>query len=135
MKRSLIKTIALGSLLTCSAAAMAGGSDYKLMVIETANAAQPVELSFNSCALNVKSKNYEQAEAICTKAIALLKQSNAPKFKVRELTSYALSNRGVSRMMANNDTAGLSDLYEAAQIADSAMVSHNLTRAKEYLSL
>ena len=114
---------------------MAGGSDYKLMVIETANAAQPVELSFNSCALNVKSKNYEQAEAICTKAIALLKQSNAPKFKVRELTSYALSNRGVSRMMANNDTAGLSDLYEAAQIADSAMVSHNLTRAKEYLSL
>jgi hypothetical protein len=38
-------------------------------------------------------------------------------------------------MMANNDTAGLSDLYEAAQIADSEMVSHNLTRAKEYLSL
>ncbi|MFT6788175.1 MAG: hypothetical protein ACJAVX_001526 [Pseudoalteromonas rhizosphaerae] len=55
--------------------------------------------------------------------------------KLRELTSFALSNRGVSRMMAKNDTAGLSDLYEAAQMADSAMVSHNLTRAKEYLSL
>lgn len=135
MKLTLIKTIALGSLLTCSAAAMAGGSDYKLMVIETTTAPQPVEQSFNSCALNVKSKNYEQAEAICTKAIALLKESRVSKLKVRELTSYALSNRGVSRMMAKNDAAGLSDFYEAAQIADSTMVSHNLTRAKEYLSL
>ncbi|WP_283710844.1 hypothetical protein [Pseudoalteromonas prydzensis] len=135
MKLTLIKTIALGSLLTCSAAAMAGGSDYKLMVIETATAPQPVEQSFNSCALNVKSKNYEQAEAICTKAITLLKESRESKLKVRELTSYALSNRGVSRMMAKNDAAGLSDLYEASKIADSTMVSHNLTRAKEYLSL
>ena len=105
------------------------------MVIETATAPQPVEQSFNNCALNVKSKNYAQAETICTKAIALLKQSEGPKMKLRELTSFALSNRGVSRMMAKNDTAGLSDLYEAAQMADSAMVSHNLTRAKEYLSL
>lgn len=135
MKLTLIKTIALGSLLTCSAAAMAGGSDYKLMVIETATAPQSVEQSFNSCALNVKSKNYEQAEAICTKAIALLKESRESKLKVRELTSYALSNRGVSRMMAKNDAAGLSDLYEASKMADSTMVSHNLTRAKEYLSL
>ena len=135
MKLTLIKTIALSSLLTCSAAAMAEQSDYKLMVIETATAPQPVEQSFNNCALNVKSKNYAQAETICTKAIALLKQSEGPKMKLRELTSFALSNRGVSRMMAKNDTAGLSDLYEAAQMADSAMVSHNLTRAKEYLSL
>ncbi|BDF94520.1 MULTISPECIES: hypothetical protein [Pseudoalteromonas] len=135
MKLTLIKTIALGSLLTCSAAAMAGGSDYKLMVIEQATAPQQLEESFNGCVLNVKSKNYEQAEAICTKAIALLKESGKSKLKVRELTSYALSNRGVSRLMAKNDAAGLSDLYEAAQISDSAMVSHNLTRAKEYLSL
>ncbi|MBB1291652.1 hypothetical protein H5154_15625 [Pseudoalteromonas sp. SR44-5] len=135
MKRTLIKTIALSSLLTCSAVALADQSDYKLMVIETATAPQPVEQSFNNCALNVKSKNYAQAETICTKAIALLKQSEGPKMKLRELTSFALSNRGVSRMMAKNDTAGLSDLYEAAQMADSAMVSHNLTRAKEYLSL
>ncbi|MBB1418366.1 MULTISPECIES: hypothetical protein [Pseudoalteromonas] len=135
MKRTLIKTIALSSLLTCSAVALADQSDYKLMVIETATAPQPVEQSFNNCALNVKSKNYAQAETMCTKAIALLKQSEGPKMKLRELTSFALSNRGVSRMMAKNDTAGLSDLYEAAQMADSAMVSHNLTRAKEYLSL
>ena len=135
MKRTLIKTIALSSLLTCSAVALADQSDYKLMVIETATAPQPVEQSFNNCALNVKSKNYAQAEAICTQAIALLKESDGPKFKVRQLTSFALSNRGVSRIMAKNDTAGLSDLYEAAQMADSAMVSHNLTRAKEYLSL
>ncbi|MBW4965438.1 hypothetical protein KZZ04_03540 [Pseudoalteromonas sp. CR1] len=135
MKRTLLKTIALGSLLTCSAAVMADSSDYKLMVIETATAPQPLEQSFNSCALNVKSKNYAQAEAICTKAIALLKDADAPRFKVRQLTSFALSNRGIARLKANNETAGLADLYEAKSMSNSTMVSHNLTRAKEELSL
>lgn len=135
MKRTLLKTIALGSLLTCSAAVMADSSDYKLMVIEAQTAPQPLEQSFNSCALNVKSKNYAQAEAICTKAIALLKDAVAPRFKVRQLTSFALSNRGVARLKANNETAGLADLYEAKSMSNSTMVSHNLTRAKEELSL
>ncbi|KTF14284.1 hypothetical protein [Pseudoalteromonas sp. 10-33] len=135
MKRTLLKTIALGSLLTCSAAVMADSSDYKLMVIEAQTAPQPLEQSFNNCALNVKSKNYAQAEAICTKAIALLKDADAPRFKVRQLTSFALSNRGVARLKANNETAGLADLYEAKSMSNSTMVSHNLTRAKEELSL
>ena len=135
MKRTLLKTIALGSLLTCSAAVMADSSDYKLMVIEAQTAPQPLEQSSNSCALNVKSKNYAQAEAICTKAIALLKDADAPRFKVRQLTSFALSNRGVARLKANNETAGLADLYEAKSMSNSTMVSHNLTRAKEELSL
>ncbi|MFP3423524.1 hypothetical protein [Pseudoalteromonas sp. SIMBA_162] len=135
MKRTLLKTIALGSLLTCSAAVMADSSDYKLMVIEAQTAPLALEESFNSCALNVKSKNYAQAEAICTKAIALLKDADAPRFKVRQLTSFALSNRGVARLKANNETAGLADLYEAKSMSNSTMVSHNLTRAKEELSL
>ncbi|AZN33003.1 hypothetical protein [Pseudoalteromonas sp. Xi13] len=135
MKSSLIKTIALGSLLTCSAAVMADTSDYKLMVIEQATAPQPIEQSFNSCALNVKSKNYAEAEAICTKAIALLKDADGPKSKVRQLTSFALSNRGVARLKSNNDTAAIADLYEAAQMSNSTMVSHNLTLAKEELAL
>ena len=136
MKSSLIKTIALGSLLTCSAAVMADQSDYKLMVIEDSVTAAPeFEQPFNSCALNVESKNYTEAEAICTQAIALLKESRGPRLKVRELTSFALSNRGVARMMAKKDTAGLSDLYEAYQISKNSLVSHNLTRAKEDLSL
>jgi hypothetical protein len=135
MKFTLLKTIALGSLLTCSAAAMADQSDYKLMVIEKASAPQPLEQSFNSCALNVKSKNYAEAEAICTKALAILKETDAPKFKLRKLTSYALSNRGVARLKAHNDTAALADLYEAVQISNNSLVSHNLTRAKEELSL
>ncbi|GAB0109485.1 hypothetical protein [Pseudoalteromonas distincta] len=135
MKRSLIKTIALGSLLTGSAAVMADSSDYKLMVIETATAPKPLEQSFNSCALNVESKNYAEAEAICTKAIALLKDADGSKFKVRQLTSYALSNRGVARLKAKNETAAIADLYEAVQLNKNSLVSHNLTRAKEELAL
>jgi hypothetical protein len=133
--KTLIKTIALGSLLTCSAAAMADQSDYKLMVIEAKTAPQPLEQSFNSCALNVKSKNYAEADEICTQAIALLQDADAPKFKVRELTSFALSNRGIARLKAKNETAGLADLYEAKQLSNNDMVSHNLTRAKEELAL
>ena len=135
MKLTLIKTIALSSLLTCSAAAMAEQSDYKLMVIETATAPQPLEQSFNSCALNVKSKNYAEAEAVCTQAIALLNNAQGSKFKLRQLTSYALSNRGVARLKANNETAAIADLYEAVQLNKNALVSHNLTRAKQELSL
>jgi len=114
---------------------MADQSDYKLMVIEAKTAPQPLELSFNSCALNVKSKNYAEADEICTQAIALLQDADAPKFKVRELTSFALSNRGIARLKAKNETAGLADLYEAKQLSNNDMVSHNLTRAKEELAL
>lgn len=135
MKFTLIKSIALGSLLTCSAAAMADQSDYKLMVIKPETASLQLQESFNGCALNVKSKHYAEAEAICTKAIALLKETGGPRLKVRQLTSFALSNRGVARLKANNDTAGLADLYEANQISNSEMVSHNLKRAKEELAL
>ncbi|MBQ4833192.1 hypothetical protein J8L70_08060 [Pseudoalteromonas sp. MMG010] len=133
--KSLLNTIALGTLLTCSAAAVADQSDYKLMVIEAQTAPEPLEQSFNNCALNVKSKNYAQAETICTKAIALIKESDAPKYKVRELTSFALSNRGVARLKAQNETAALSDLYEAVQISQNSLVSHNLKRAKQDLAL
>ncbi|WP_404339593.1 hypothetical protein [Pseudoalteromonas mariniglutinosa] len=136
MTSTLFKTIALSSLLTCSAAALAAQSDYKLMVIEdAASAPLALEQSFNRCALNVKSKNYAEAEAICSKAIALLKQSTGPRVKVRELTAYALSNRGVGRLMSQNDAAALSDFYEAKQMLGNALVSHNLNRAKEDLSL
>lgn len=131
----LIKTIALSALLTGSASAMADTGDYKLMVIKDAVQTQPLEQSFNSCALNVKSKNYTQAETVCTKAIALLKRSKGPSTKRRELTSFALSNRGVARLLSKNDTAGLSDLYEAVQISSNTLVTHNLIRAKEDLSL
>jgi hypothetical protein len=133
--KSFIKTIAISALLTSSAAAVADQNDYKLMVIEAQTAPAPLELSFNNCALNVKSKNYAQAETICTKAIALLQEADASSSKVRELTSFALSNRGIARLKSQKDTAGLADLYEAKQLSNSVYVNHNLTRAKEELSL
>lgn len=134
--KTLIKTIILSALVTCSGAAMAAQGDYKIMVIEQANTTPDAfESSFNTCALNVQSKNYSLAEASCSQALALLKEVDAPRAKVRELTAFALSNRGVGRLMAKNDTAALSDLYEAQQISKSTLVAHNLIRAKQYLSL
>ncbi|MFT4953604.1 MAG: hypothetical protein ACI9A0_003323, partial [Pseudoalteromonas tetraodonis] len=38
-------------------------------------------------------------------------------------------------LMAKNETAALSDFYEAQQISGNELVSHNLTRAKQDLAL
>lgn len=67
--------------------------------------------------------------------VTLFKQSKSPRFKVRELTSFALRNRGLGRLMAKNETAALSDFYEVQQMSGNELVSHNLTRAKQELAL
>lgn len=154
----LLKRIALTSLLTCSAVAVADQSDYKLMIIDDASTSTAIiagqyetvlsnsleqsvdlersyELAFNRCAANVKMKNFADAETLCTQAISLLKSSKVPSYKRRELTSFALSNRGVARMMAKDNTAALSDFYEAVKISENDLVSHNLDRAKQNLAL
>ncbi|WP_404340169.1 hypothetical protein [Pseudoalteromonas mariniglutinosa] len=158
MFSTLLKRIALSSLLTCSAIALADQSDYKLMIIDDANTSAAIlqghyesvlnqqvkvnndqtrnyELVFNQCAVSVKLKNFNDAETHCTQAISLLNSSKVPGYKRRELTSFALSNRGVARIMANNNTAALSDFYEAVQISANDLVSHNLNRAKQRLAL
>ena len=139
MLKTLVKTIALSSLLTCSAMAVADQADYKLMVIEQAqtndNVSNEYETAFNRCALSVKEKNFSEAENLCTQAISLLNTSKVPGYKRRELTSFALSNRGVARIMSENDTAAISDFYEAVQISKNELVNHNLNRAKQNLAL
>ncbi len=139
MFSTLMKRVALSSLLTCSAMAVADQGDYKLMVIDQsttlAEQSNQYELAFNQCALSVKEKDFAAAEALCSKAINLLTTSKVPGHKRRELTSFALSNRGVARIMSENDTAALSDFYEAVQISSNDLVEHNLTRAKQNLAL
>ena len=102
MFSTLMKRVALSSLLTCSAMAVADQGDYKLMVIDQsttlAEQSNQYELAFNQCALSVKEKDFAAAEALCSKAINLLTTSKVPGHKRRELTSFALSNRGVARL-------------------------------------
>lgn len=154
----LLKRIALTSLLTCSAVAVADQSDYKLMVIDDTQTSQAIiagqyetvlsnemeqstdlsrsyELAFNRCAANVKMKNFADAETLCTQAIELLKTSKVPGYLRRELTSFALSNRGIARIKAQNNAAGISDFYEAVNVSGNELVSHNLNRAKQNLAL
>ena len=82
-----------------------------------------------------KTKSKFQKNKLCTQAISLLSTSKVPGYKRRELTSFALSNRGVARIMSENDTAALSDFYEAVQISKNELVNHNLSRAKQNLAL
>ncbi len=157
MFKPLLKRLALSSLLTCSAFAIAEQSDYKLMVINDSDSSQAImqgqydavlnntaqatdlnsqyELAFNRCAASVKSKNFSHAESLCTEAIKLLNKSEVRGYKRRELTSFALSNRGIARIMSKNDTAALSDFYEAVKMSGNDLVNHNLNRAKKNLAL
>lgn len=158
MLNILTKRILVATLLTSSTAVLADQTDYKLMVIEnevSANALsngemmaltkdneviknnpnRAYEIPFNSCAANVKLSNYADAESLCTQAITLLKSSKVPSYKRNELTSFALSNRGVARIMSNNETAAISDFYEANQMSNNDLVNHNLNRAKQNLAL
>lgn len=158
MLNILTKRILVATLLTSSTAVLADQTDYKLMVIENEVSASALsngemmaltkdnkviknnpnrayEIPFNSCAANVKLSNYADAESLCTQAITLLKSSKVPSYKRNELTSFALSNRGVARIMSNNETAAISDFYEANQMSNNDLVNHNLNRAKQNLAL
>ena len=46
-----------------------------------------------------------------------------------------LSNRGIARLMAKNDTAAIADFYEAVQLNNNELVSFNLNLAKQELKL
>lgn len=158
MLNILTKRILVATLLTSSTAVLADQTDYKLMVIDNEVSASALsngemmaltkdhevikndpnrsyEIPFNSCAANVKLSNYADAETLCTQAITLLKSSKVPSYKRNELTSFALSNRGVARIMSNNETAAISDFYEANQMSNNDLVNHNLNRAKQNLAL
>jgi len=158
MLNILTKRILVATLLTSSTAVLADQTDYKLMVIENEVSASALsngemmaltkdneviknnpnrayEIPFNSSAANVKLSNYADAESLCTQAITLLKSSKVPSYKRNELTSFALSNRGVARIMSNNETAAISDFYEANQMSNNDLVNHNLNRAKQNLAL
>ncbi|MCQ8876685.1 hypothetical protein NQT69_01385 [Pseudoalteromonas shioyasakiensis] len=158
MLNKLTKRFLLATLLTSSSVALAEQTDYKLMVINNeistdalssgeltaltkddarikADPNRSYEVPFNSCAANVKLNNYADAEALCTQAITLLKSSKVPSYKRNELTSFALSNRGVARIMSNKETAAISDFYEAHKMSNNDLVDHNLNRAKQNLAL
>ncbi|MDI4650769.1 MULTISPECIES: hypothetical protein [Pseudoalteromonas] len=128
-------------------------NDFKLMVVddnasskaimqgnfanslETMKEANNYIVPFNRCVAGVKLKQFAKAEQDCSQAIAMLKKVNAPHYKRNELTSYALSNRGIARLMAKNDTAAIADFYEAVQLNNYELVSFNLNLAKQELKL
>ena len=110
--------------------------DYNAGLVTSAeDSANQYIAPFNRCVASVKLKQFEKAEADCTEAISLLKEIKASRFKRNELTSFALSNRGVARFMANNDTAAIADFYETSRLDDNEYVSFNLNRAKQELKL
>ncbi|MDX1392001.1 MAG: hypothetical protein R3241_06465 [Rheinheimera sp.] len=82
-----------------------------------------------------KNGQLQQAEDACNTAVSAAQQvtlaSNSEK---RALRAYALTNRGVLRLLQNNNLAALADFSRAAELTDHAVSQHNLQRLEQALN-
>ncbi len=146
-------SLALVLMAAGSFLASANTNGYKMVLIEDAPGVSALQagqfeqgisetLSTNTAAVDnfsrqmslcvgfTKSGQLEQAATACDNAVAAVQQlpyiSSSEK---REMRGYALTNRGVLRLLQNNNLAALADFQRAAELNRSSNVSmHNLQR-------
>ncbi|HEY0923329.1 hypothetical protein [Rheinheimera pacifica] len=112
------------------AALQAGQFDQGIS--ETLNSTAEVDKFSRQMSLCVgftKSGKLEQASDACDSAVSAAQQfhhvSNSDK---REMRAYALTNRGVLRLLQNNNLSALADFKRAAELNRSDVSQHNLQR-------
>lgn len=154
MKARVIKlgsTLALMLMASGSFLASANTNGYKMVLIEDAPGVaalqagqfdQGITETLNSsvevdnfsrqmslCVGFTKTGKLEQATAACDNAVSAAQQlhlvSSSDK---REMRAYALTNRGVLRLLQNNNLAALADFNRAAELNRSDVSLHNLQR-------
>ena len=154
MKARVIKlgsTLALMLMASGSFLASANTNGYKMVLIEDAPGVaalqagqfdQGITETLNSsvevdnfsrqmslCVGFTKSAQLDKAAAACDNAVSAAQQlhlvSSSDK---REMRAYALTNRGVLRLLQNNNLAALADFNRAAELNRSDVSLHNLQR-------
>ena len=149
------KLITAGLLLAISGAALADSvetSPYKMVVIsdipgvdaiQSGDIAQGLAImqnadienysrNLNLCVGYTKLSQFEDAEKACTKAVySASHSSNEPD---AELRAYAYNNRGVMKLMANDNLGALEDFKRAAKAAKNQIYKHNLARLETALN-
>ncbi|QYK01813.1 hypothetical protein [Shewanella psychrotolerans] len=152
-----LELIAAGFLLTMSSTAFANldNSQYKMVVIkdtpgvealqsgdtekgvEITKSAEANELdhytrNLNLCVGYTKLAQFDEAEKACSAAVASsLSASLAPSADIR---AYAFNNRGVMKLMANDNLGALEDFKRAAKATDNVIYKYNLTRLETALN-
>ncbi|MGP9799372.1 tetratricopeptide repeat protein [Rheinheimera sp. NSM] len=113
------------------AALQAGQFDQGISETLASNSAEVDNFSrqMSLCVGFTKSGKLEQATGACDSAVSAAQQfhhvSNSDK---REMRAYALTNRGVLRLLQNNNLAALADFKRAAELNRSDVSQHNLQR-------
>ncbi|WP_166838110.1 tetratricopeptide repeat protein [Rheinheimera pleomorphica] len=154
MKARVIKlgsTLALMLMASGSFLASANTNGYKMVLIEDAPGVaalqagqfdQGITETLNSsvevdnfsrqmslCVGFTKSAQLDKAATACDNAVSAAQQlhlvSSSDK---REMRAYALTNRGVLRLLQNNNLAALADFNRAAELNRSDVSLHNLQR-------
>ncbi len=89
----------------------------------------------NLCVGYSRMGELEQAETACTKAItAAQKYQQAPLTLKREMRAYAHTNRGVLRLLSNDNLGALEDFKRAAELNGNTINLHNLQRLELAIS-
>lgn len=86
----------------------------------------------NLCAGYVQMSDMEKAEKACSAAVKSARSLVAiPSMSVR---AYAYNNRGVMKLMNNDNLGALADFKRAAKVDSSSIYKHNLERLEATLN-
>ncbi|MCG9695502.1 hypothetical protein [Shewanella sp. Isolate11] len=152
-----LELIAAGILLTISSTAFADfeKSQYKMVVIEdtpgvealqSGDVAHGVQMTqsaeadeldtytrnLNLCVGYTKLAQFNEAEKACSAAVdGALHTSLAAS---KEIRAYAFNNRGVMKLMKNDNLGALADFKRAVEAKENSIYKHNLTRLETALN-
>jgi hypothetical protein len=114
-----------------AAALQAGQFDQGISETLASNAAEADNFArqMSLCVGFTKSGKLTQAEQACNGAVAAVQQFQlVSSSEKREMRAHALTNRGVMRLLQNNNLAALADFSRAAELNSSTISLHNLQR-------
>ncbi|MCL1068447.1 hypothetical protein L2735_16870 [Shewanella olleyana] len=159
MKTSKLPTaIAASLLLACSAnvsAAAVETTSYKMVLIENmpgVDAIQSGDINegialtksarrsaidtytrhLNLCVGYTKMSKFDIAEEACTEAVKMA--VNADKLPSMQMRAYAYNNRGVMKVLANDNVGALEDFRQAAKAIQEPIYKQNLLRLETELN-
>ncbi|MDO6618736.1 MULTISPECIES: hypothetical protein [unclassified Shewanella] len=158
MKKSTLSIITAAGLLLSSSAVMANAietSKYKMVLIEdtpgvdaiqsgdisegialteaaTATVIDKYTRSLSLCVGYTKLSKFDIAETACTEAVEMA--NKAAKLPSMQMRAYAYNNRGVMKLMANDNLGALADFKKAAKANHEPIYQHNLSRLEAELS-
>ncbi|MCE9679807.1 hypothetical protein LZP69_11605 [Shewanella sp. AS1] len=152
-----LELLAAGILLSISSSAFADleNSQYKMVVIKNApgvealqsgDVAQGIALTksaeaneldkysrnLNLCVGYTKLAQFDKAEKACTAAVS--SALHADTSDRHDIRAYAFNNRGVMKLMQNDNLGALEDFKRAVDATDDKIYKHNLARLENALN-